>query len=87
MKLISIYFSFKLFGVYLDFEMSSKVIDKKHHEIRDDTRDSFQVRNVIIPFSLIFGNQETYIYSGDEKMPFSKRLPLYRAILLNEFKE
>lgn len=67
--------------------MSSKTIDKRHHEIEYDIEESFQVKNAFIPFSLIFGTQEKYIYSGEEKIPFKKRHPLYKAILLNEFRE
>jgi hypothetical protein len=60
---------------------------KKYHEIKHSIREPFQVKNVIIPFSSIFGDQERYIYSGEEMIPFKKRHPLYQAILLNEFKE
>ena len=67
--------------------MSSKSVDKKYHEVEHDIRESFQVKNVIIPFSLFFGTQEDYIYSGEEKIPFKNRHPLYRVILLNEFLE
>ena len=67
--------------------MSSRATDKKHHGIENNIRDSFQVKNVIIPFSLFYGNRENYIYSGEEKIPFRKRHPLYKVILLNEFKE
>jgi len=67
--------------------MSSKSVDKKNHEIEYDIRESFQIKNLIIPFSLFFGNQESYIYSGEEKIPFKKRNPLYKVILLNEFRE
>lgn len=67
--------------------MSSRAIDKKYHEIEYDIRESFQIKNLIIPFSLFFGNQDSYIYSGEEKIPFKKRHPLYKVILLNEFKE
>lgn len=67
--------------------MSSKSVDKKHHEIEYDIRESFQIKNIIIPFSLFCGNRERYIYSGEEKIPFKERHPLYKAILLNEFLE
>jgi len=67
--------------------MSSRAIDRKHHENKYDIRESFQVKNVFIPFSLFFGTPEDYIYSGEEKIPFKKRHPLYKAILLNEFRE
>ena len=65
--------------------MSSKSVDKKFHEIEYNIRDSFQVKNVLVPFSSFFGNRERYIYSGEEKIPFKKRHPLYKVILLNEF--
>ena len=67
--------------------MSSKSIDKEYLEIEYDIRDSFQYKNLFIPFSSIFKNQESYIYSGGEKIPFKKRHPIYKVILLNEFRE
>ena len=67
--------------------MSSRAIDKKHHETEYDSRDSFQVKNIIIPFSLFYGNRESFIYSGEEKIPFKKRHLLYKIIMLNEFRE
>ncbi|MFX0167309.1 MAG: hypothetical protein ACFFAG_08490 [Promethearchaeota archaeon] len=67
--------------------MSLKGIDKKYYEIKYEIRESSQVKNFIIPFSLFFGTQEKYIYSGEEKIPFEKRHPLYKVILLNEFRE
>lgn len=67
--------------------MSSRAIDKKHHEIEYDIKQSLQIKNVIIPFSLFYGNRESYIYSGEEKFPFKKRHPLYKIIMLNEFRE
>lgn len=67
--------------------MSSRAIDKKHHEIEDNIRDSFQVKNIIIPFSFFFRTHESYIYSGEEKIPFRKRHPLYKIVMLNEFRE
>ena len=67
--------------------MSSKSIDRKYHDTRNDFRDSFRLKNVIIPLSSIFTAKERYIYSGEEKIPFNKRHPVYRVLLLNEFRE
>lgn len=67
--------------------MSSKSIDKKGYKFNYDIRDTLQIKNIIIPFTSIFINQERYIYSGEEKIPFKKRDPFYITILLNEFRE
>ena len=66
--------------------MSSKSIDKKFQEIvdKDYKEPPLFIRNVIIPFS-VFRNQQQYIYDGTEKIPFTKRHPLYQTILRNEF--
>ena len=67
--------------------MSSKIIEKKIHEIKFEIKESFQIRSIMIPFSLFFMNREKYIYSGEERMSFKKRHPLFKAILMNEFRE
>ena len=67
--------------------MSSKIIEKKIHEIKFEIQESFQVKNIIIPFSLFFMNREEYIYTGEERLPFNKKHPLYKTLLLNEFRE
>lgn len=66
--------------------MSSKSIDKKIVEI-DEFKDEeyFDLKRVMVPFSLVFLKDEQFIYDGTEKIPFSKRDPLYKKILNNEF--
>ena len=66
--------------------MSSKSIDKKFVKI-DEFKDEeyFDLKCVIIPLSLVFLKTEQFIYDGTEKIPFSKRDPLYKKILNNEF--
>jgi hypothetical protein len=66
--------------------MSSKSIDKKVVHLDIEITESFQVKDIIIPYSLFFRRQEPFIYSGQEKMPFEKRHPLYKSIMLNEFR-
>ncbi|MFX1532338.1 MAG: hypothetical protein ACFFBC_14570 [Promethearchaeota archaeon] len=67
--------------------MSSRAFDKEHHEIKYTIKDPFQVKDFIVPFLSFFGVREVFIYSGEEKIPFKERHPLYKAILLNEFRE
>lgn len=67
--------------------MSSKSIEKKFVNIEVIEDDNFDLKRVIIPFSLVFPKREHFIYDGSEKMPFSKRDLLYQAIFLNEFNE
>lgn len=66
--------------------MSSKPVDKKTVHIEFETKEVFQVKDITIPYSLIFRKQESFIYSGGEKIPFDKRHPLYKSVLLNEFR-
>ena len=67
--------------------MSSKSIDRKAVHLDDEVKESFQVKDIVIPYSLFFRKQEPFIYSGQEKMTFEKRHPLYKTIMLNEFRE
>ena len=50
---------------------------------QDPTSD---ISTVSVPFSNV-GNTivQTYIYFGNEKIPFNRRHPEYQAILINEF--
>ena len=68
--------------------MSSKSIDKKFVKI-DEYKDeeNFDLKHIIIPFSLVFLKDEKFIYEGCEKIPFNKRDSLYQEILLNEFRD
>jgi len=67
--------------------MSSKIIDTKYYEIDDTLGNPFQVKNIIVPFTSFFGIREKFIYTGEEKIPFQKRHPLYKSIMLDEFRE
>jgi hypothetical protein len=67
--------------------MSSKSVDEKSVHIEFETKEVFQVKDITIPYSLIFRKQESFIYSGEEKISFKKRHPLYKLILLNEFRD
>ena len=67
--------------------MSSKSTDKKVIHIEFETKESFEVKDIVIPYSLFFRKQEPFIYSGQERIPFEKRNPLYKSILLNEFRD
>ena len=69
--------------------MSSKSLDKKSLKIpvKDFTIENpLNFKNIVIEFSN-FGKSEkyNYIYSGNEKIPFHKRDPIYQAIIRNEF--
>lgn len=66
--------------------MSSKSIEKKFVEIEQKEEEYFDLKRVIIPFSLVFQGEQ-FIYNGTEKIPFSKRDPLYKTILLQEFSD
>lgn len=67
--------------------MSSKSIEQKFVEIEQKEEEYFDLRRAIIPFSLFFLKDEQFIYEGNEKIPFSKRDPLYKTILLQEFSD
>lgn len=67
--------------------MSSKSIEKKFIEFEQKEEEYFDLKRVIIPFSLVFLKSEQFIYNGTEKIPFSKRDPLYKAIFLQEFRD
>ncbi len=63
--------------------MSSDIKKKKYQ----GPKEVFDIKTVVFPFSLIPRKKEEYIYSGEEKMLFQKRHPIYRSLLLNEFSE
>ncbi len=65
--------------------MSSKSITKRFVKIEYKEEDVFNLKSVIIPFSLFFLKDERFTYDGREKMPFDKRDPLFKIILLQEF--
>ncbi|MFX1532336.1 MAG: hypothetical protein ACFFBC_14560 [Promethearchaeota archaeon] len=73
--------------------MSSHSVDEKVYiftcdDIETDNEDSINFHEIIIPFSE-FGISQSpeYIYDGKENLEFSKRHPIYRRLLLNEFQE
>jgi len=46
----------------------------------------YNISEIVIPFSRLFRNYEsTDVYSGKEKVPFKKRDPEYKIILMQEF--
>jgi len=45
------------------------------------------VKAIFVPFSSFFGIREKFIYTGEEKIPFQKKHPLYKSIMLDEFRE
>ncbi|MHA2390429.1 MAG: hypothetical protein ACXAEX_00530 [Promethearchaeota archaeon] len=57
-------------------------------EIVDQFEEKFypNLTGAVIPFSDIKELQDVdYIYTGDEKIPFEKRLPEYQKIFIAEF--
>jgi hypothetical protein len=66
--------------------MSSKSVDKKFVEVENKEEDFLDLKRIIIPFSSLFSKDEKFIYDGTEKLPFSRRDPLYKVILLQEFR-
>jgi len=65
--------------------MSSKSLDKKSVKIEFQEEEYFDLKHVVIPFSLVFLKNEKFIYDGSERIPFNKRDLLYKTILLQEF--
>ena len=67
--------------------MSSKSIEKKFVKIAYKEKEDLDLKRIIIPFSYYFRKDERFIYDGSEKIPFSKRDPLFRTVLLQEFSD
>lgn len=67
--------------------MSSKSIKKFVKIEYKEEKEFFDLKRVVTPFSLFFLKDERYIYDGSEKIPFSRRDPLYKTILLQEFSD
>ena len=65
--------------------MSSNIKKRKYQEPEEQIEEKFNVKTVIFPFSLLPGKREEYIYTGEEKIPFSERHPVYRELFLSEF--
>jgi hypothetical protein len=72
--------------------MSSHTIEEKIiifpcMDTETTKEDSINFYEIIIPFSKFGVSQSIeYIYDGNENLEFSKRHPIYRRLLLNEFK-
>ncbi|MFX1567326.1 MAG: hypothetical protein ACFFCV_03055 [Promethearchaeota archaeon] len=69
--------------------MGLEVINSKIQIIRNEIdvlEESYNVSNLIIPFSIIF-NKDTPldIYSGKEKIPFKEKVSEFQEILISEF--
>jgi len=69
--------------------MSIKVPKKKHHKVIEPElhlKTSFNIKDAVISFSKIIpAPHEEYIYTGEEKMSFSERDPVYQTLFRNEF--
>jgi hypothetical protein len=65
--------------------MSSEIKKKKYQGSEEPIEEKFDVKIIILPFSLMSGNKEEYFYIGGEKIPFSERHPVYRELFLSEF--
>jgi len=66
--------------------MSSNIKKRKYQEPEEPIEGNFDVKTVIFPFSLLPGKRELYIYTGEEKIPFRERHPVYQELFLSEFK-
>ena len=66
--------------------MSSKSIKRKFKNIIEENipEEPVDVKELVIAFS-DFIKSKSFIYNGNEKIPFNKRHPIYQAILRNEF--
>ena len=67
--------------------MSSKIEKKKYQEPEEPIYETFDIKTIILPFSLINGTKEEFIYTGEERILFRRRHPIYVTIFLNEFSE
>jgi hypothetical protein len=70
-------------------KMGLEVLNRETHEIVSEIivhEDLSDISNLIIPFSVIFKTETpTYIYSGEENIPFEEKHPEFKQILLSEF--
>ncbi|MFX1375168.1 MAG: hypothetical protein ACFFA0_05095 [Promethearchaeota archaeon] len=65
--------------------MSLKTIEKKTKVI-SETELKYDASPIITAFSEISSQTNVeYIYTGEEKIPFKDRHPVYQALMLNEF--
>jgi len=65
--------------------MSSEIKKRKYQEPEEPTEENFDVKTLILPFSLLPGKKEEFIYTGGEKIPFRERHPVYQELFLGEF--
>lgn len=68
--------------------MSSKTIKRKIQEITKDLSENrpINIKEITIPFSeFLDHNSPSDIYSGKDKIPFSKHHSEYQTIFRNEF--
>ena len=65
--------------------MSSEIKKRKYQGLEEQIEENFDVKTIILPFSLMSGKKEEYIYTGGEKLPFRKRHPEYKRLFMSEF--
>ena len=65
--------------------MSSEIKKKKYQGPEVPIEEEFDVKAMVLPFSLMSRKKEEYIYFGGEKIPFRERHPVYRELFLSEF--
>jgi hypothetical protein len=59
---------------------------KENHLTMIRTDQKSIVEQIFIPFSDISSQfREEYIYTGEEKIPFKERHPVFRDLMLGEF--
>jgi len=52
--------------------LSSEIKKKKYQVHEEPIEKKFNVKTIILPFYLMPGKKEEYIYIGEERMPFRK---------------
>ena len=71
--------------------MSSKTSDKKYQKIVEPEitiEKPSNLKKAVFSFSQVFSSSNiTYIYTGEEKIPFKERHPVYQALLKSEFRD
>lgn len=82
-----------MINAFYESRMSSQIIKKeKDIEIEVNIRNNLELEYILsqmfIPFSrLLDKNIESDIYTGEEKIPFEQRHPIYKALLRIEFED
>lgn len=72
-------------------DMSSGKIEKFYNDVLKSRYNNsvdhyFSLSNCVVSFSSLSKNKQTsWIYFGNEKIPFKERHPVFRMILRNEF--